>query len=182
MGAKAMAKSVLNRLFRDYRINWIYASSATKRDIAATPQPLSPVQIDALLTSPTAKMRNAARFSQGGLDGFAMEVDGTPACVAHFADHARYDRNGTWVIGNNEIALMDIATEEAMRGRGLAVQMITAMTQHYITQGRDRVIAFIWWSNTPSVRAFDKAGWKRIGVSIEVAFGGRWRTVRLRLK
>ncbi len=178
----------MHRLFRDYRINWIYASdgagdggNAGEAD-AVSPQPVTPAQIDALLASPTPKMRNAARFSTGGMDGFVIAIGGSPACVAHFVGHDLYDRNGTWRIGENEVALMDIATEEAMRGRGLAVQMIEAMTRHFVGAGRDRVIAFIWWSNTPSVRAFQKAGWNRIGVSIEVETGSGWRGIRIPLR
>jgi RimJ/RimL family protein N-acetyltransferase len=46
-------------------------------------------------------------------------------------------------------------------------------------QGCDKIIAFIWWSNTPSIRAFSKAGWKKIGFSVEILVADTWRSLRV---
>jgi RimJ/RimL family protein N-acetyltransferase len=59
--------------------------------------------------------------------------------------------------------------------------LIRAATRRYLTEGRRRMIAFIWWSNTPSLRAFKKAGWKRIGFSMELRFGKHWLRLRVPL-
>ena len=76
---------------------------------------------------------------------------------------------------------MDIATEEFARGKSYASALIAGVTERYMAQGTHRLIAFIWWSNTPSKRAFVKAGWRKIGLSIEVKIAGQWRGMRVPL-
>ncbi len=185
MAAKAFIKSALNRWLKEYRINWIFASP-TK--IAATSENLNDVAVaitaehrQILADSPTAKMRGSVSFNKSGLDGYVIEQSGRPLCVAHFADCARYDRAGTWPLAVDEMALMDIATEEEMRGRGLAVRLISATTKLLLNKGKRRVIAFIWWSNAPSVRAFKKAGWRRVGLSVEIRGASKWTSLRIPL-
>jgi GNAT superfamily N-acetyltransferase len=185
VAAKTIIKSALNRWFKDYRINWIFASPAKT---ASSSEKLNDVAVaitaehcQVLANSPTAKMRGSVSFNKSGLDGYVIEQSGQPLCVAHFADCVRYDRAGTWPIASDEMALMDIATEEAMRGRGLAVHLIYATTKLLLQQDKRRVIAFIWWSNTPSVRAFKKAGWRRIGLSVEILGASKWRSLRIPL-
>ncbi len=180
MAFKTLAKSTLGRLFQDYRINWIYAATGRSQS-SEMPVPLTDNHRQILETSPTAKMRNSVSFSKSGLDGFVLEEGGRPVCVAHFADPARYDRNDTWPLRPGDIALMDIATEDSMRGRGLAVRLIAGTTDMFLSHGKERAVAFIWWSNTPSVRAFSKAGWQRIGLSIEFQTARKWRSIQLPL-
>jgi hypothetical protein len=183
MALKSNIKSLLNRFFAEYRINVIYASRSeptqNRSHLYDAIYPVSNAYYAALANSPTAKMRNSAGFYESGLDGFVIEQDGRLVCVAHFADQARYDRAQTWPLAKTEMALMDIATEEVMRGNSLAVRLICSATEMYLNQGKRRVIAFIWWSNTPSVRAFKKAGWYRIGFSIEALVMGKWLSLRI---
>ena len=178
---KQLAKALIGRIVTDYRINWIYA--------ADTPAPLlvlageSVIPTDdaaraALEASTTHKMRNSLSFERAGLTGLVLVRDGMPLCVAHFAPLGLYDRAGTWPLREDEMALMDIATEETARGQGLAPRVIAAATRHFINANARRLIAFIWWSNKPSVRAFTKAGWRRIGLSLEWQVAGKWYNKR----
>jgi GNAT superfamily N-acetyltransferase len=177
MAIKSRVKSILNGLFQEYRINWIYASSSKRDtkggDTSDLVKPLSDQHRNLLANSPTAKMRSSVGFNKSGLDGYVIEDSGRPVCVAHFADPARYDRAKTWPLKSDDMALMDIATEEAMRGKGIAVRLIAATSAMFLSKGKQCVIAFIWWSNTPSVHAFKKAGWRRIGLSVEIFIGGK---------
>ncbi len=187
MGLKSFAKTALQKLFQDYRINWIYASYKACDVIPTITQSttLSVITRDhlrVLKQSTTAKMRNSAGYSEAGLDGYVLIENDTPVCVAHFSDPIRYDRFGTWKLQSGEMALMDIATEEVARGKGHAVNLIIQTSSIYHALGKNRVIAFIWWSNTPSVRAFTKAGWQRIGFSTEVLIAGKWCRIKLPLK
>lgn len=178
---KSGTKLILSKLFSEYRINWIYAADAVlpgSDNIIAVP--LTSDLESKLTASTTVKMRNSLSYARAGQAGLALVENGSPVCVAHFATPEQYDRNGTWPLQSGEIALMDIATEDAERGRGLAVNLIRAATRLYLGQGQKRMIAFIWWSNTPSSRAFAKAGWKRIGLSLEFEIAGRWRGIRIR--
>jgi GNAT superfamily N-acetyltransferase len=180
---KQAGKAVLGRIVADYRINWIYAAD----DLQAIPQddpdvatvPLTSELAAALDLSTTGKMRNSLSYRRAGLDGLAIADGGKPVCVAHFADPARYDRTSTWPIRADEMAIMDLVTEDAMRGRGLATRLLAAAARIYLSQGKRRAIAFIWWSNTPSLRAFSKAGWRRIGFSLEFSSAGHWHAIRI---
>lgn len=180
---KSLAKAVMGKLVAEYRINWIYA--ADRPDAAPDPAfaigPENSLHRAALHASPTGKMRNSQSFARAGLAGVVLAQAGHPLCVAHFAEPGQYDRCSTWPLRNGEVALMDIATEERARGQGLAVHLIRGATRHYLSLGHTRLIAFIWWSNAPSIRAFTKAGWRRIGLSIDVRGGRRWRSLRIAL-
>jgi L-amino acid N-acyltransferase YncA len=76
---------------------------------------------------------------------------------------------GRWT--NDEVALVD-----------LAVRLIPAAMRAYLAQGYKRLVAFIWWSNAPSIRAFSKVGWQRIGMSVEWTIAGRWFAIRIRTR
>lgn len=182
VGLKQAVKDLAGRLVAEYRINWIYVG--TKPGGTAQSEELT--EVDAAICahleqSPTRQVRKAAAYTRSGLKGLALCEKGRPVCVAHFAEPEQYDRFGTWPLAQGEAALMDISTEEAERGRGLAVSLIRLSTDHYLGHGHRRLIAFIWWSNTPSVRAFTNAGWVRIGLSIEVRRKARWRALRIPL-
>lgn len=180
---KLLVKSLAGRLVSEYRINWIYASPTFR---VADP-PLVHLHpsgdwLAALDHSPTPKMRNAAKFARVGLAGLVVVERDRPVSAAHFATAAQYDRGSTWRLGRAEIALMDIATEESERGKGHAVRLVRAATHSYQNLGCPRLIAFIWWTNRPSVAAFAKAGWRRIGLSVEFCRNGRWMGFRLPLR
>lgn len=182
MGGKALVKRLLGRVVAEYRLNWIYAADtppATGDDPGAEAE--TPAYRAMLRASPTDKMRTSQSYAEAGFEGLVLAEGGRPLSVAHFAGPDRYDRHATWPLRPGDIALMDIATEEAARGRGLAVRLIRAATGRYLARGHKRLIAFVWWTNTPSLRAMDKAGWKRIGFSAEVRFATRWYAVRLPL-
>lgn len=181
---KRLFRAALGWLVDDYRINWIYATT--------TPSPMPPRPGDSIIVtndalraklavSPTDKVRGSLSYARAGLEGLVLVRQGEPLCVAHFARAHQYDRAATWPLRQGDIALMDIATQESARGQGLAPQVIAAASRHFITKAQSRLIAFIWWSNAPSVRAFAKAGWRRIGFSVEWQMAGRWWNVRLPL-
>jgi len=181
----AVLHRVAHLIFKDYRINWIYAADAgyrTPHVHGDTPHPVDGELQRLLALSTTPKMANSLTYTRAGLEGFAIVREGLPLCVAHFARKEQYGRSATWPLGSNEVALMDIVTEGAARGQGLAPKLIAATTRHYLDAGFDRLIAFIWWRNSPSLRAFTAAGWYRAGLSIELQFARRWRCYRIRLR
>lgn len=180
---KRLFKRALVGLTSDYRINWVYAANAwPEGDDDSYPVVRETyVHCTAFRSSSTAKIRSSQSYADIGLAGLVLTGMGRPLAVAHFAEVTQYNRNSTWPLRNGEVALMDIATEERERGHGLAPRLLRAAVRYYLRQGRERLIAFIWWSNKPSLRAFEKAGWKRIGCSVELRFGRRWVAIRIPL-
>jgi RimJ/RimL family protein N-acetyltransferase len=184
---KRLAKVVLGAMLSDYRINILMASRNISHYRSALPvdtvmKPVTNNHVNQLTKSQTHKMRNSVSYTKAGLRGYVLLKNDMPVCVAHFACSDQYDRMTTWPLKTNEVALMDIATEKTAQGQGYATALIKEATNTYHTQDVSRVIAFIWWSNHPSLRAFAKAGWHRIGISLEVNIGGIWRGFRLPLK
>lgn len=174
-------KAALGMLIADYRLNWIYASAGMPDARGPEVVEAAPEHYVAIADSLTPKVKGALSYARQGLSGMVVLQQGRPASVAHFARAEQYGRHATWPLRANEVALMDIATEQSERGRGLAVSLIRGATRHYLEAGADRVIAFIWWTNTPSIRAFRKAGWRRIGFSAEWQWRGRWHAVHIPL-
>ncbi|MBU6395476.1 MAG: GNAT family N-acetyltransferase [Sphingomonadales bacterium] len=174
-------KALLGKVVPDYQINWILAGDAVPEADEHEVIPASPEHYALIAHSATPKVLGSLSYARQGLAGLVVVENGRPASIAHFARAAEYGRHVTWPLKPNEVALMDIATEEAMRGRGLAVSLIKGATRHYRQAGADRVLAFVWWSNHPSLRAFAKAGWRRIGFSLEWQWGGRPLAVRIPL-
>jgi ribosomal protein S18 acetylase RimI-like enzyme len=186
MFLKSALRSVMKQLLGDYRINWIYASQGAAPTYLPAPEniivlPLAPSNRATVANSPTLKVRSAGTFADAGLQGYGLFLDGHLESIAHFATVAQYDRNDTWPIAESEAALMNIATEERARGRGYAVILITEATHALCETGVTRLIAFIWWSNHSSVRSFSKAGWRRIGLSVELLLRKKWYRIRLPL-
>jgi GNAT superfamily N-acetyltransferase len=177
----SLAKSVLSRLTAEYRINWIFASAYGQSGVAKPAAVLQPSDawIEALASSPSDQVRKSAEYARCGMAGYVIVEQDRPVCVAHFAEPHEYERSATWPLKEGEAALMDIATEEAERGRGLAVDLIRATSDAYQTKGHKRLLAFVWWSNTPSVRAFSKAGWRRIGLALEMRVSQHWLVLHI---
>lgn len=174
-------KAAVGMLIADYRLNWIYASSGIPEATGPEVVEAAPEHYGAIAESLTPKVKGSLSYARQGLPGMVLLENGRPASVAHFARPEQYSRHATWPLRTNEVALVDIATEQSERGRGLAVSLIRGATRRYLEAGADRVLAFIWWTNTPSVRAFRKAGWRRIGFSAEWQWRGRWYALRIPL-
>lgn len=179
-GIKNLLKRLAGDMVGEYRINWIYAGSrADSGDSDVRMQQIGPPLRAMLGQSATLQMRKAARYGESGLLGMALVEGGVPVCAAHFAQPQQYDRDSTWPLQPGEAALMDIATEEHERGKGHAVSLIRSATASLVQAGQHRLIAFIWWSNHPSLRAFEKAGWHRIGLSIEIRRARGWSSLKI---
>ncbi len=181
---KEGAKRAAALMVDDYRLNWIVearARTGRPHRIETAFEPVTPSHQQALLASDTDHMRKAAHSSKSGMTGFVIVDDGRPICVIHYADAARYDRHPTWPLAPGEMALMDVATERSHCEHGLATQLIVATTAMMQRDGAQRIVAFIWWNNAPSLRAFAKAGWVKTGFSVELRRAGRWRSWHIRL-
>jgi GNAT superfamily N-acetyltransferase len=80
----------------------------------------------------------------------------------------RYRRRSSWPIGASAAKLVHVVTLPAARGRGLAPLLILHAEDALRREGRTPLYARIWHNNTPSLRAFEHAGWEPIGTLIEM--------------
>jgi RimJ/RimL family protein N-acetyltransferase len=63
---------------------------------------------------------------------------------------------------------VQIVTIPEMRGFGVASHLLAYAARDMFRIGFHCVYARIWHSNTPSLRAFQRAGWGRVATVIEV--------------
>lgn len=173
----------------DYRLNWILRSPdrALARDLPTTMQVRRARAADGVAIGATAdaKFRASMAAAQADAGAFVLTRDGRPCGIAFFVDRDDYRDDGIWPLASGELALTDIVTNHADRGQGVASRLIAAATPMALADAHrpGPAICYIWWNHAASLRAFRRAGWRRIGFSIEVTgrCGRVWRRhVRLR--
>lgn len=184
--AKDLVRRALSN-FVDYRFNWIVAqderSQAPGLSTSLEVRTFDKRYIDALAQHPDPRVRSALSFERAGCTGFVLLADAEPAAFLHFADVSRYESASTWPLASNEVALVNVITLPAYRSRGYASLLIAEATSSLVPKSYQRAIAYIWWNHEASLRAFRNAGWRRIGISIEISRGnGRWHSVHIPLK
>lgn len=88
-------------------------------------------------------------------------------CCFWFGERYRRQRN-FWPLTDGEAKLVQIITSPEMRGRGVASALIGYAETDMSQKGFHRLYARIWHSNTPSLKAFERAGWRRVATVTEV--------------
>jgi GNAT superfamily N-acetyltransferase len=100
---------------------------------------------------------------------YVWMVGGAPAAVCVYWWNPLYaTRRNFWPLIDKEAKLIHIETAETMRGKGIAAALIAASSYEMIAKnGFRRLFARVWHSNTPSMRAFVRSGWRQIAFVLE---------------
>lgn len=80
-------------------------------------------------------------------------------CWFWFGDRYRTEREFV-ILANDEAKLVQITVAEKYRRQGIAQALLEAAAKTAAARGFRRVLCRIWHSQTASIRAFEKAGWK----------------------
>lgn len=167
-------------VFGDYAVYRIYAIDAEN---CALSEPGSLEFVE--LNTPddlgdNAEMHNLETYLGNEAFCFGARVGGKLAAACFFWTGQRYKQRNFWPLANNEAKLVEVRTLPHQQGQGLASRLIQRASHEMARRGFRRLFARIWHSNRPSIRAFEKAGWRYIAFVIEVAPFGikRWRWVR----
>ena len=168
----ALVKRLVRLVIRDYRINWVYASG---KATVALPLPseldfgfLDDAHVQRIAADPDPQFRKSLGYDRLGATGYVLSHAGDPLSVAHFVDSTRYENRTIWPLRPDEVALVNIVTTRTAQGRGYAPILISHGTGAILSPHFARAIAFIWWNHRSSLRAFERAGWHRVGFSIEL--------------
>lgn len=92
--------------------------------------------------------------------GFGLREGSELAAVCWYWWGDRYRRRGFWPLADREAKMVQITTAKAFRGKGLATRLIAASAEVMGELGYSCLYARIWPSNYPSIRAFEKSGWR----------------------
>lgn len=167
---KIIAKWLLHLLCGEYSIYSIY-SRGKDDGIIPLPKPnnfkfsrIEAAQIEAskdLIISDQAGYHGHESYAYGYLDGSRI------VGVCFFWCGDRYKTRNFWTLLDGESKLVQIVTVPDMRGSGIATSLVIHASSDMFDRGFRRLYARIWHSNYPSIRAFERAGWKHVATVIE---------------
>ena len=182
---RGTVKTLAPAILGDYSAYRIYARAS---DDPAPPEPrtattfrVDRVDEAAIQSSPEPLIREQTGYAGAGSCAYAC-FDGeriVGVCFYWFGD--RYLKRNFWPLSAGEAKLVQIITLPDVRGRGAATALIASSCRDMMLQGFRRTYARIWHSNTPSLRAFERAAWSRIALVIEINPLRRNRPIRIRL-
>jgi RimJ/RimL family protein N-acetyltransferase len=168
---KELVKKLLRLVVGDYAVYHIYAEDPegaappARRNDEFTLRALSP---EDLAGSADPEIREQAGYLGEGAYGFGCFENGQIVGVCFYWHGARYLKRNFWPLGPREAKLVQIFTLPKMRGRSVAPALIAHSASAMRNEGFERSYARIWHSNLPSVRAFERAGWKKINTVVQL--------------
>lgn len=166
---KDLCKSLVGHLIGEYSPYFIYrwtAGRTADRISRETGFDIRPVDGTQLAASDVLMQEQASYLGKESL-AFGCFVDGQLAGVCFYWFGERYKPRGFWPLAQGEAKLVQIIVSPAVRGRGVAPELIRASARAMADAGFSSLYARIWHSNGPSLRAFEKAGWLRMAFVLE---------------
>lgn len=180
-----MIKRFARAIFGDYAIYYVYGIS---QDVPFTSAPrgrdcsFSALGRDELATSSELLIREQAGYLGPEATAYGCAQEGDIVATCHYWYGDRYRTRNFWPLAEDEAKLVQIVTAPRARGQGIATALIAHSTNEMFRLGFKRLYARIWHSNGPSLSAFERAGWRRVALVIEITPFGRRRPSRLRLR
>ncbi|AZP12223.1 GNAT family N-acetyltransferase [Undibacterium parvum] len=169
---KQLLKALAKILLGEYALYYIYTRSAKDSPLAPAkvPHAFTVQTVDAamILKSEDPLILQQAGYLGSGTFAYAC-LEGpriVGLCFYWFGE--RYRERNFWPLLEREAKLVQIISLAEMRGRGIASRLIEISCQDLLAQKFERIYARIWHSNLPSIKAFERAGWKRIALVIEI--------------
>lgn len=177
---KRFARAMLG----DYCLYQIYSISAEDKPIHGAGSnrfELCSVDQAEIDSSTDPLIREQAGYLGTGAAAFGCFLDGVLVATCHYWYGERYATRNFLPIAPNEAKLVQITTARDVRGQGIASALIAYSTREMFRQGFNALYARIWHSNSPSLRAFEHAGWRRVCFVVEVSPFGRRSPVRIEI-
>ena len=159
-----LLKTAARRLFKDYELYWLYESPDS---FVLSPLPadleFGEASSPDSLHSTASEIESLTSYRMPDSRCFVIRRgdEVVSACVYWWGETYVTHRN-FWPLRQREAKLVQINTAPSSRGHGLA----SALIQHSAARMRDAgfvsLFARVWHSNLSSVKAFERAGWRRI--------------------
>lgn len=187
---KFLLKSALKRLavslLGNYSVYYIYASRSYDAAMGVDlhgPFVVRPLDRSEIAQADDPTIRAQADYAGPGAYSFGCFIDDRLVGLCFYWHGARYTLRNFWPLGDREAKLVQIITLPEARNIGVARRLI-AESLDFVTrrEGIHRAFARIWHSNTPSLRAFEQAGWQRVGLVAEINPLRRAEPMRLQSK
>jgi GNAT superfamily N-acetyltransferase len=182
MTIRNVIKKLVRFFLRDYAIYRIY-----KRECAGQTNWLDsrfrfePVEETAIIGSQDKVIVQEAWYCGENSHAYACKMNSRIVGLCFFWYGKRYSTRNFWPIKKDEAKLVQLIVLPCMRGQGIARQLIEFATHDMSRFGFKYAYARIWWSNKPSLRVFQRAGWHRIATVIDICPPFRTKPFRLKL-
>ena len=182
-----MIKTVFKRLARllcgDYAAYYIYRQQASAA--VAASQPLDPAVVEitqaAIAGLTDSGLAGESGYAGAGCHAYCLMLDGLPAGLCFYWHGERYASRGFWPLASGQAKLVQIVTAPQARGRGVATRLIAESARRMAAMGWQVLYARVWHSHSTSWRAFERAGWQRVALVLELNPLRRQTPLRLRL-
>jgi GNAT superfamily N-acetyltransferase len=109
----------------------------------------------------------------------AFGADGTLACVQCIWYGERFTAEAFWPVEGDAAVSMHLVTAPDQRNKGFATLVKEYSAVRLREAGFEQLYSRIWWTNAPSLRVSEKAGWVRVGTLVELMFPGRGKPLLL---
>lgn len=165
LGKKSF-KILLGEYSPYYIFQWTGKSSAN--------EPVCPMGLEVRLineeqlSSASTLMKEQAGYLGNESLGFGCFMEGQLTGVCFYWYGEQYRARGFWPLDEKEAKLVQIIVSPSMRGHGVAPMLVQMSAKAMNEMGFSSLYSRVWHSNTPSLRAFEKAGWFRIAFVLEI--------------
>ncbi len=181
---KELAKKLARAILGEYSAYYVYAKSgegnSSTRPQVTLPFRVESVEESVIQSSPDLLIREQAGYAGPGSHAYACFDGDRIVGLGFYWFGDRYLKRNFWPLADGEAKLVQIVSLPEIRGRGVATKLIMSSFQDMMEKGFSRLYARIWHSNTPSIRAFERAGWVRIALVLEINPLRRSQPTRLR--
>lgn len=183
---KAWAKKFAHMVLGEYSAYYVYAQSTqgAKHAATQTTSAFSVRKVDAsmIYSNADATIKEQADYSGDEAHAYACFDDDRIVGICFYWFGSRYLKRNFWPLAPGEAKLVQIISLPEMRGRGVATTLVALSCWDMMQQGFSQTYARIWHSNTPSLRAVERAGWRRVALVIDINPFRRNRPFRLRFR
>lgn len=179
---KTFAKKLAHMLLGEYSAYYIYTLSTGPTASSLSPHTQYRVELvdeSAVACNADPLISEQSGYAGSGSHAYACFDNERIVGICFYWFGDRYLQRNFWPLTKGEAKLVQIIVHPEMRGRGVATLLIASSFQDMVDKGYNRVYARIWHSNTPSLRAFERAGWTRIALVVEINPFRRKRPIHL---
>ncbi|MBN9125079.1 MAG: hypothetical protein BGO99_06840 [Nitrosospira sp. 56-18] len=173
----------LAQLFlRDYSIYHIYGRECVgERGATDIGLRFEAVEEKVIMESEDEMIVEQAWYCGNYAKAYACMSDSRIVGLCFFWYGKRYSTRNFWPLKEDEAKLVQLIVLPSMRGKGIATRLVEFATYDMAQLGFRYVYARIWWSNWPSLQAFERAGWRYITTVIDLFLPYRKKPLRLKL-
>ena len=186
---RKLLSGLLRLIFSDYQLNRIYSFDLDGHADVAVDSLSRGEQIriltsqDEFTAATDERIRDHAWFlTEDHSRVYGIFLEGELLCVCCFWESGHGQMPVRFAnLGAKEAAMADLLTAPECRGRGYAPIITRFAHRDYFDRGYQKLWTWVWHSNVPSIRMFQKVGWRYCYFLVELRIRPMRRFLRIKL-